>query len=64
VKRAIIRKEVMSYLERFYLDFMLYKEQPVISKLYRKAWAMDMYEQLSDDQRYALYLKLIKKNLN
>ena len=54
----------MSYLERFYLDFMLYREQPAVSKLYRKAWAMDMYEQLSDDQRYALYLKLIKKNLN
>ena len=64
MRRAVIRAEVISYLEKFYLQFMLYKEQPVVNKIHCKVWAMDMYEQLSDNQRYILYLKLKKKKLD
>ena len=61
-KRNVIRKEVLNYLQKFYLDFVLYKELPVINKIYCKAWALDMYEQLDDTQRLKLYLKITKKS--
>lgn len=61
IRRSEIRKKVMDYLEKFYLDFILYKDLPVINKIYCKAWAMDMYEQLDDKQKLAIYLKLIEK---
>ncbi len=60
-KRNKIRKELLNYLQKFYLDFVLYKDLPVINKVYNKIWAEDMYEQLDDEQRMKLYLKLIKK---
>ena len=60
-KRSEVRGKVIDYLQKFYLDFILYKDLPVVNKLYCKGWAMDMYEQLSDKQRVAIYLKLIKK---
>ena len=61
IKRSEVRRKVIDYLEKFYLDFILYKELPVINKIYSKVWAMDMYEQLDDKQRVTIYLKLIKK---
>ena len=61
-KRNVIRRELLNYLQKFYLDFVLYKELPVINKIYCKAWASDMYEQLDDGQRLELYLKLTKKS--
>jgi hypothetical protein len=61
LKRNEIRKKVIVYLKKYYLDFILYKELPVINKVYSKIWAEDMYEQLSQEQRLAIYLKLIKK---
>ena len=60
-KRSEVRRIVIDYLQKFYLDFILYKELPVVNKIHCKVWAMDMYEQLSDQQRVAIYLKLIKK---
>lgn len=62
LKRSQIRKVIVDYLEKFYLDFVLYKDLPVINKMYCKVWAQDMYEQLDDKQKIALYLKLIKKS--
>ena len=61
IRRSEIRKKVLDYLEKFYLDFILYKDLPVINKIYCKAWAMDMYEQLDDKQKLGIYLKLIEK---
>lgn len=61
LKRSEVRRKVKDYLQKFYLDFVLYKDLPVINKIYCKAWADDMYEQLDDKQRVAIYLKLIKK---
>jgi hypothetical protein len=61
-KRNVIRKELLNYLQKFYLDFVLYKDLPVINQIYCKAWAEDMYEQLDEGQRLKLYLKLTKKS--
>ena len=61
LKRSEVRRLILDYLEKFYLDFVLYKELPVVNKLYCKVWAQDMYEQLDDKQKITLYLKLIKK---
>ncbi len=61
VKRSEVRRKVIDYLQKFYLDFVLYKDLPVINKMYCKVWAQDMYEQLDDKQRITIYLKLIKK---
>ena len=61
LKRSEIRRKVIVYLKKFYLDFILYKDLPIINKIYAKVWANDMYEQLSDKQRIAIYLKLTKK---
>lgn len=61
LKRSEVRRLIIDYLEKFYLDFVLYKELPVVNKIYCKVWAQDMYEQLDDKQKVTLYLKLIKK---
>ena len=61
LKRSEIRRKVIVYLKKFYLDFILYKDLPIINKIYAKVWAEDMYEQLSDKQRISIYLKLNKK---
>ena len=61
LKRSEIRRKVIVYLKKFYLDFILYKDLPIINKIYAKVWANDMYEQLSDKQRIAIYLKLTEK---
>jgi len=61
LKRSEVRRKVKDYLQKFYLDFVLYKDLPVINKIYCKVWADDMYEQLDDKQRISIYLKLIKK---
>ena len=58
-KRSVIRREILNYLKKFYLNFILYKDMPVINKIYNKVWAEDMYEQLDDKQK--LYLKIKKK---
>ena len=63
-KRNKIRKELLNYLQKFYLDFVLYKDLPVINKIYNKVWAEDMYEQLDEGQKMKLYLKLIKDEEN
>jgi hypothetical protein len=64
VGRSNIRRTLLSYLREFYSDFMLYKDKPILNKIHQRVWAQDMYEQLSDKQRLALYLKLMKKNLD
>ena len=46
------------------MDFILYKDLPVINKIYNKVWAEDMYEQLDEGQKTKLYLKLIKDGKN
>jgi len=63
-KRNNKRKELLNYLQKFYLDFILYKDLPVINKVYNKVWAEDMYEQLDEGQRDKLYLKIIKDEKN
>lgn len=60
-KRSVIRRAILNYLKKFYLDFILYKDLPVINKIYNKIWAEDMYEQLDDKQKLDLYLKINKK---
>lgn len=60
-KRSVIRREILNYLKKFYLNFILYKDMPVINKIYNKVWAEDMYEQLDDKQKLNLYLKIKKK---
>lgn len=63
MNRAEIRRVIIDYLEKFYSDFMLYKEQPIVHKLHCKSWAQDMYEQFSDEEKEKLYFKLnFKKN--
>jgi len=62
MKRAEVRRVVLAYLEEFFYSFMLYKEFPVKKKIYTEVWALDMYEQLTDEQRVAIYLKQTKKN--
>ena len=64
MKRSVIRRAILSYLEEFYSDFMLYRDTPILNKIHQGIWAQDMYEQLSDKQRVTLYLKLMKKNSN
>lgn len=64
MKRAEVRRVVLAYLREFFLSFMLYKEFPVKQKMYAEIWALDMYEQLTDEQRFAIYLKKTKKNDN
>ena len=60
-KRSVIRREILNYLKKFYLNFILYKDMPVINKIYNKVWAEDMYELLDDKQKLNLYLKIKKK---
>ena len=62
MKKAEIRTKVLAYLQDFFSTFMLYKEFPVKKKMYTEVWALDMYEQLTDEQRVAIYLKQTKKN--
>ena len=64
IKRSEVRRKVIDYLKKFYLDFILYKELHVINKIYNKVWAEDMYEQLDEGQKTKLYLKLIKDGKN
>jgi hypothetical protein len=56
MKRFKIRKEVISWLERFFYKKMpLHEDFPVVKQIYAKQWAEDMYEQLTDAQRRTLY---------
>jgi hypothetical protein len=64
MKRAEVRRVVLVHLREFFLSFMLYKEFPVKQKMYAEIWALDMYEQLNDEQRFAIYLKKTTKNDN
>lgn len=64
MKRAEIRREIIAYLNKFYSDFMLYKDKPILNKMHCEIWSADMYEQLTESQKISLYLKLIKKKLN
>ena len=64
MKRAEVRRVVLVHLREFFLSFMLYKEFPVEQKMYAEIWALDMYEQLNDEQRFAIYLKKTTKNDN
>lgn len=61
MKRAEIRRSVLTYLENFFSTFMLYKEFPVKQKIYASIWSLDMFEQLTDEQRIGIYLKQTKK---
>lgn len=62
MKRAEVRRVVLAYLREFFSSFMLYKEFPVKQKMYAEIWALDMYEQLTDEQKISIYLKKSKKN--
>jgi hypothetical protein len=61
MNRHEVRESILCYLNEFYSDFMLYKDLPVVSKIHRQVWALDMYEQLSDTQRQELYNKIIEE---
>lgn len=63
MRRAEVRREVLAYLDEFFSNFMLYKDFPVKQKMFVEVWKLDMYEQLTDEQRVAIYLKRVKKNL-
>ena len=62
--RAEVRREIITYLNKFYSDFMLYKNKPILNKINREIWSASMYDQLTESQKISLYLKLIKKKLN
>jgi len=62
MNRAERRRVVLAYLEEFFSSFMLYKEFTVKKKMYTEVWALDMYEQLTDEQKIAIYLQKTKKN--
>ena len=64
MKKAEIRTKVLAYLQDFFSTFMLYKKFPVKQKIHIEVWALDMYEQLTDEQKVAIYLKKTKKNDN
>jgi len=57
MKRFKLRQEVLNYLREFFTTIILYKEFPVKQKICVETWAMDMYEQLSDEQRLEIYNK-------
>jgi len=57
MKRAEIRRVVLVYLENFfYNNLPLHDDFPVKKQMYASIWALDMYEQLTDEQKYSLYL--------
>ena len=61
MKRAEIKTKVLAYLKNFFDTFMLYRELSVKQKQYSELWALNMYEELTEEQRIGVYLKQIKK---
>lgn len=61
MKKAEVRTKVLAYLQDFFSTFMLYKKFPVKQKKYSELWALNMYDELTEEQRVGIYLKQIKK---
>ena len=64
MRRAERRREIIAYLDKFYSEFMLYRDKPILNKMHCQIWSADMYEQLTESQKISLYLKLNRKNLD
>ena len=61
MKRSEIRRVNIKYLEEFFYSIILFKDFPVKRKLRAESWAQDFYEQLSDEDKQALYDQITKK---
>ena len=62
MKRSEIRRVNIKYLEEFFYSIILFKDFPVKRKLRAESWAQDFYEQLSDEDKQALYLQIKNNN--
>ena len=56
--RYDVRQEILSYLDKFFCNFILYKDTPVKQKLARKHWVDTIYEELSPQQREEIFSKI------
>jgi hypothetical protein len=60
-KRIEVRSSVINYMDKFFSDFILYRDFPVKQKLARKHWVDTLYEELSQSQREEIYKELKKQ---
>ena len=56
--RYDVRKGVIDYLDKFFSNFILYKNFPIKQKLARKHWVDTIYEELSQQQREEIFNKI------
>ena len=61
MNRSQIRRTNIKYLEKFFSSIILFKDFPVKRKLRAESWAQDFYEQLTDEDKQALYDQIIKE---
>ena len=59
-RRIEVRSSVINYMDKFFSDFILYRNFPVKQKLARKHWVNTMYEELSQSQREEIFEELKK----
>ena len=56
--RYDVRQEVLSYLDRFFSNFILHRDFPVKQKLARKHWVDTFYEELTQEDREEIFKQL------
>ena len=56
--RYDVRQEVLSYLDRFFSNFILHRDFPIKQKLLRKHWVDTIYEELNQEQREEIFSKI------
>ena len=61
MNRSKIRRTNIKYLEEFFNSIILYGDFPVKRKIRAESWAQDFYEQLTDEDKQALYDQIIKE---
>lgn len=61
MNRSQIRRTNIKYLEKFFRSIILFEDFPVKRTLRAEYWAQDFYEQLSDEDKQALYNQINKK---
>ena len=59
--RYDVRQEVLSYLDRFFSNFILHRDFPIKQKLLRKHWVDTFYEELTQEDREEIF-KQLKRN--
>ena len=56
--RYDVRQEILSYLDRFFSNFILHRDFPIKQKLARKHWVDTFYEELTQEDREEIFKQL------